>query len=74
MKRSELLKQLHKYFDQDLNTDMEPEWIEEILNICEKAGMLPPTVELSATGDFMTTKELLDEANIDYECRWEPEE
>ena len=42
MKRSKVLKQINDYLDQDLNIDMEPEWIEEILNIVEKAGMLPP--------------------------------
>lgn len=42
MKRSLILKKIYDYLDRDLNIDMEPEWVEEILDICEQAGMLPP--------------------------------
>lgn len=44
MKRSEMLKNINDYLQLDLNIDMEPEWIEEILNIVEKAGMAAPVI------------------------------
>ena len=47
---------------------------EYFLNKFQEAGMLPPTVELLSSGDYMPTKELLDYSEIDYDCAWEPEE
>jgi hypothetical protein len=76
MKRSEMLKKIHDYLDQDLNMDMEPEWIEEILNIVEKNGMLPPSYkkqlshkEISLACDYLAKSEGVKIVND-----WEPED
>lgn len=44
----------------------------EMLTAIEKAGMLPPKIELGDSG-FVPTKEILDYTELDYDIIWEPE-
>lgn len=46
---------------------------EEVLNLIEKLGMLPPTVYLGDSGIIKTT-DLLDYSELDYYVAWEDEE
>jgi hypothetical protein len=75
MKRYEMIQALAKsvHIEGRENIDSNHSYAiaESLLSKAEELGMLPPTVMLSSTGDFMPTKELLDEANIDYEPLWE---
>lgn len=75
MKRSELTKELFRYFDQHLNLDMEPEWIEDILNICEDVGMLPPFVDKSVIGPDKDYFDLhVGQSVYSGVCEWESED
>lgn len=56
MKKSDLIEQIRRYIDEDLNTDMEPEWIEEIVNIALKAGLQPVTKRTGFTGTAVVNK------------------
>lgn len=69
MKRSEAIETLM------INSKLSLDECENVLELVELAiGMLPPTVLLSSTGEYMPTSELLDEVNIDHELSWEPED
>jgi len=78
MKRSEMVQIIADYIYDEME---DVHWMSENINKVagrvvrkvEKAGMIPPTVELSAGGEFMSTRELLDYSEIDYEICWEPE-
>lgn len=56
MKKSDLTKALFKYFDQDLNVDMEPEWIEDVIQICLKQGMEPRSTKHGFTSMAVLNK------------------
>lgn len=78
MKRSQLIKQIDRYLQQDLNIDMEPEWVEEILNIVEKAGMLPPKCDyvpyVAHDWDFDYDAYCQAKDSDGFGYQWEPED
>lgn len=49
MKRSEMIKKLEEFFNKTCYQDYWPD-SEEVLDIIEKNGMLPPTVNIPAFG------------------------
>ena len=79
MKRSNLVQILADYLYDELE---DVHWFGEnvdkvadrVVQKMEEAGMLPPTIELSACGSRIPTTKLLDYAEIDYVTTWEPED
>jgi hypothetical protein len=59
MKRSQMIKLLEDHFDEVCYQDYSPD-ADAVLSVIEKAGMLPPTIKITAFG-------VMDNA-------WEPED
>lgn len=71
MTREEAVKKITENFWCYFDSEDEAEFFaKQAVTACEEIGMLPPVVELSAGGEFISTKELLNYSEIDYECKW----
>lgn len=73
MKRSEML-QIMKIASATGPSGAEiDKYLNNILTKMENAGMLPPTVRINATNEFMSAKELINESGYDVSSAWEDE-
>lgn len=74
MKRSEMLTKLQQLLGSRLGHPFYHNLAEDVLSLCEDAGMMPPNVMFHATGDYSTLDELDILHDYDISFAWKPED